>query len=279
MGLEFLSFLCQKQARMPAICLSTLRVEKPWGRRTLGHGFVDCVAQDPPIGEIWFEAPAGMAAELMIKYLFTSERLSVQVHPNDVQARAAGHAHGKEEAWIILEAEPGATIAIGPKRSVSREEWRVAALDGSIIDLLDWKPVKAGDAIYLEAGTVHAIGGEIVLIEIQQNIDLTYRFYDYGRPRPLHLEESVAVARGEPVSVPNVPDDGRLLSSGKFSVDRWKGAYNQVLKGPAWLVPIKGAGHIDGMDWQGGQCWFVNGDAQLTCGPECELLIARITRD
>src|SRR3546814_2738640 len=90
---------------------------------------------------------------------------------------------GKDEAWLILAAEPDSTIALGTKRPVGREELRDAALDGSIEDLLDWKPVKAGDFYYSPAGTVHAIGAGITLIEVQQNVDLTYRLYDYGRPR------------------------------------------------------------------------------------------------
>lgn len=107
--------------------------------------------------------------------LFTAEKLSVQVHPDDAFARDHGFRRGKDEAWLILAAEPGATIALGTLEVMSREELRAAALDGSIEHKLFWKPVKTGDVLYSPAGTVHAIGGGLTLIEVQQNIDLTQR--------------------------------------------------------------------------------------------------------
>lgn len=169
-------------------------VEKPWGRTSLPPIF------DPPpnmrVGEIWFTG--GGDLPLLAKCIFTSERLSVQVHPDDAQARARGLHHGKTECWYILGAEPGATIGLGFKRALSEDELRGAALDGSIEALLDWRPVDAGDFIFVPAGTVHAIGGGLSLLEFQQNSDVTYRLYDYGRPRAIHVDEAVAVARREP---------------------------------------------------------------------------------
>jgi len=132
-----------------------------------------------------------------VKYIFTSEKLSVQVHPNDAQAGRAGEFDtGKEERRLVIDAEPGATLGIGFKEPISADAMRAAALDGSIADLLAWHPVRAGD-FCIPAGTVHAIGAGVSLIEIQQNSDITYRLYDYGRPRSLHLDKGVAVARGE----------------------------------------------------------------------------------
>jgi mannose-6-phosphate isomerase len=164
-------------------------VEKPWGRTSLPPMF------DPPrgqrIGEVWFTG--GGDLPLLAKYIFTSERLSIQVHPNDKQARARGLPSGKTECWYILDAEPDATIALGLTREVSAEELREAALDGSIEQLMQWRPVSAGDFILVPPGTIHAIGAGISLLEFQQNADVTYRLYDYGRPRELHLDDSVAV--------------------------------------------------------------------------------------
>jgi mannose-6-phosphate isomerase len=177
--------------------LGARTVEKPWGRADLPAQFANS-GRGRKIGEIWFEGPEASALPLLVKYIFTSEKLSVQVHPDDAQARARGQANGKTECWYILEAEEDAAIALGFKEPLDAEGMRQAALDGSIEQLMDWKPVHAGDFFYVPAGTVHAIGAGISLIEIQQQSDVTYRLYDYGRPRELHLEDGIAVARGEP---------------------------------------------------------------------------------
>lgn len=177
--------------------LETKAVEKVWGRRNLPPPFTEVgdASTAEPVGEIWFEPPPELR-QVLVKYLFTSEKLSVQVHPSDAEAPAQGR--GKEECWLVLDAQPGATLAIGFKQAVTREAMRAAALDGSIEDLLEWHPVKAGDFFYLPAGTVHAIGPGLTLVEVQQNSDITYRLYDYGRPRELHLDEGVKVAEGKP---------------------------------------------------------------------------------
>ncbi len=165
-------------------------VEKPWGRTELPPMFD--APKDQRIGEVWFTGGADLP--LLAKYIFTSERLSVQVHPDDEQARARGLPHGKTECWYILEADPGSTLGLGLKREVSAEELRSAALDGSIEGLLDWRTVQPGDFFLVPPGTIHAIGGGLSLIEFQQNADVTYRLYDYGRPRELHLDDAVDVA-------------------------------------------------------------------------------------
>jgi mannose-6-phosphate isomerase len=184
---------------MTAKRLTTHRVEKPWGRHRLWPGFADPPADGEPIGEIWFQDEGDDTPELLVKYLFTAEKLSIQVHPDDAAARASGHARGKDEAWVILDAEPDSTIAIGTRAPVSHETLRAAALDGSIETLVDWKPVKAGEVYYSPAGTVHAIGAGITVVEVQQNVDLTYRLYDYGRPRELHLDAGIAVSDAIPL--------------------------------------------------------------------------------
>ncbi|SFG47965.1 mannose-6-phosphate isomerase, type 1 [Novosphingobium sp. CF614] len=175
------------------------QVEKPWGRDALPAPFVTPEGQR--IGEIWFEPPPGLP-DLLVKYIFTSEKLSVQVHPSDAQTLAKGLGRqGKEECWLILAAEPGATLGIGFERTISGDAMREAALDGSIEGLLTWHEVSPGDFFYIPANTVHAIGAGVSLIEVQQNSDITYRLYDYGRPRELHLDEGIEVSIGEPYAM------------------------------------------------------------------------------
>lgn len=266
---------------MASVRLATIRVEKPWGRRRLWPGFANPAPDEQPVGEIWFDAPGSRDPELLVKYLFTSERLSIQVHPDDAQARARGFARGKDEAWVILDALPGATIALGTVRPVSREELSAAALDGSIEALMDWKPVATGDVIYSPANTVHAIGAGITLIEVQQNVDLTYRLYDYGRPRELHLDDGIAVSDPVPFVVsPLRPESspGRqiLCDTDKFVLERWtwSGRRSLALAANGWLVPVKGKGQIDGAPFCAGECWMIDGEARLSIDPASEVLFA-----
>jgi len=261
--------------------LSTIRVEKPWGRRQLWPGFADPASGEPPVGEIWFDAPASCDPELLVKYLFTSERLSIQVHPDDAQARAGGFARGKDEAWVILDAQPAAAIALGTVRPVSREELRAAALDGSIEALMDWKPVAAGDVIYSPANTIHAIGAGITLIEVQQNVDLTYRLYDYGRPRELHLEDGIAVSDPVPFVVPLLGPDmepGRriLAETGKFVLERWtwSGTRRLELRADGWLIPVNGTGQVDDAPFAAGECWMIDVGASLSLDAGSDVLFA-----
>jgi len=177
-----------------AVKLSRSSVEKPWGRTTLPPAFD--APEGQRVGEVWFTGGADLP--LLAKYIFTSEKLSIQVHPDDEQARSRGLAQGKAECWYIIDAEPGATLGLGLREAVSAEALRNAALGGSIERLMKWRPVAPGDFFYVPPGTIHAIGAGISLLEFQQNADITYRLYDYGRPRELHLEDGVAVARREP---------------------------------------------------------------------------------
>ncbi len=244
-------------------------VGRVWGRTDLPAGFPRLDA-DLPVGEIWFEPPADAA--LLVKYLFTAERLSIQVHPDDEAARAIGLPRGKDEAWFILDAEPGARIGLGLTRAVSRAALRAAALDGSIETLLDWRPVRPGELLYSPAGTIHAIGGGISLIEIQQNLDLTYRLYDYGRPRELHLDEGVAVADPGPWTPAPAPEDRRVLAAGgAFRVERWR--QGGTLRGPAAVVPLEAAGRIGGEPLATGAAWHVE-DAVEIAGEGIDLLAA-----
>lgn len=254
---------------MTATRLRAVPVERVWGRTDLPEGFPR-LGEGVPVGEIWFEPPADAA--LLVKYLFTAERLSIQVHPDDEAARARGLPRGKDEAWYVLDAEPGARIGLGLTHEVSRDALREAALDGSIEHLLDWRPVGKGEILYSPAGTIHAIGGGISLIEIQQNLDVTYRLYDYGRPRELHLEDGIAVASPGPWTAPPVPADGKVLAAGSaFRIERWtRGGW---LQGPAVVVPLAAQGTIDGAPLATGAAWDVTDGAELA-GEGLDLLAA-----
>jgi mannose-6-phosphate isomerase len=242
------------------------QVERVWGRRDLPRAFAPPEAGGDPIGEIWFEDEA--AAPLLVKYLFTSERLSIQVHPDDAAARARGHRRGKDEAWYVLDAEPGATIGLGLTRRVSPEALRAAALDGSIETLLDWRAVAAGDVFYSPAGTIHAIGAGLSLVEIQQNLDLTYRLYDYGRPRELHLDDAVAVADPSPFASsppPPAAEPGRatLAEGGAFTLERWQGARRAELPAGSVLIPLAAGGTLDGRPLAPATVWAAEGVVRL----------------
>jgi mannose-6-phosphate isomerase len=196
------------------LLLRPLLVERLWGRCDLG-GWVGMARTpgDRPVGEAWLSdlacevrdgvtlaallAVAGgepPAPPLLAKLLFTDAPLSVQVHPTDAAAAAAGLASGKDEAWHVLEAAPGAMVWIGFRGPVSAEALRAAAADGSVLALMRQHAVRAGDTILVPAGTVHAIGGGLVLLEAQDAIDVTWRLYDHGRPRPLQIDAAMAVA-------------------------------------------------------------------------------------
>jgi mannose-6-phosphate isomerase len=265
---------------MPATKLSTIRINKPWGRHVLWPGFEDAPADGEPVGEIWYKvADSAPEPELLVKYLFTSERLSIQVHPDDNAARAAGYPRGKDEAWLILAAEPDATIALGTCYPVSPAELRAAAFDGSIETLMDWRSVQAGDVIYSPAGTVHAIGAGLTLIEVQQNVDLTYRLYDYGRPRELDLDAGVAVSNpvpfvDSPAPIQATPDREILVEGGKFVIERLLGVGERTLACSGWIIPVTGSGHIDGQPFSAGDCWYVEGTGQVSLEQGSDVLLA-----
>jgi mannose-6-phosphate isomerase len=226
-------------------------VEKPWGRTSLPPIFSPPVGER--IGEVWFEGVGDLP--LLAKYLFTSERLSVQVHPDDEQAQARGLARGKSECWYILDADPGATLALGFKRELDKEELRASALDGSIVDLIQWHPVAAGDFFSVPPGTVHAIGGGISLLEFQQNSDVTYRLYDYGRPRELHLDDGVAVAKGQPYDPAlkfHPTGELTLVDGPHFTLVR---TTEDALRGRLrWSMPLGGAIQAGGDSAVAGEC-------------------------
>jgi mannose-6-phosphate isomerase len=197
---------------------------------------------------------------LLVKLLFPNDRLSVQVHPDDAQAQAMGQPRGKTECWYVLEAEPGATIALGLKAGATVESVRAAIAAGTLERLMEWVPVEVGDMVFVDAGTVHAIGPGVVFLETQQTCDVTFRMYDYGRPRELHVEQALRAMKLETEAgkVAPVAMDGftRLIEQKYFVVDRYDipGVGEVVVK-------VEGAGCLVGL----------TGSAAVIGGPEGEV--------
>ena len=245
-------------------------VEKPWGRNDLPSAFA--APDGKRIGEIWYESDESPTLPLLVKWLFTSEKLSIQVHPTDAQAAARGLPSGKEECWYIVDAEPGAVLGIGTKRPLDAEELRAASLSGDIEDLIEWKPVKAGDYFYIPAGTVHAIGAGITLVEVQQHADITYRLFDYGRPRELHLDDGVAVSRAGPYTDLRHGNAvaGKSLVDGPFfrlhlldDGTHWR---RDGASGPFWIAPTQGTAEVNGAIVNTGDCFLTSEIGSLSIG-------------
>ena len=242
-----------------------------WGARSLAPLFPQRAAESEPIGEVWLtgndcrfadgpfageklgEAWDAMPPEwtgtrlrgdgpfpLLVKFIFPEDKLSVQVHPDDDYARRHESRRGgigKTEMWYAVSAPSGAEVLVGLKPEVTPELFREAVVRGTVEDCLERIPVRAGDVIYVPAGTPHTIGPGVVFCEIQQNSDLTYRVFDYhrtdrsGKPRELHIEKALDVIRFgeqaggkiEPVRIPRgAVAETYLLACRYFAVERWE---------------------------------------------------------
>jgi mannose-6-phosphate isomerase len=198
---------------------------RPWGTLDLSPIYPNHKFEEK-IGEAWLTGDAGKVANgplsgqsladlslkygrelvgdtaldpkrfpLLLKFLFPHEKLSVQVHPDDQAARRAGLPCGKTECWYVVQARPGAQIALGLKPGVTREQFERAINEKRAEEVLNWINVYAGEMIYVTGGTVHTLGPGSIMLETQQQSDTTYRLYDYGRPRDLHLKEGLAVIK------------------------------------------------------------------------------------
>jgi mannose-6-phosphate isomerase len=228
-------------------------VNRVWGWTNLNPWFTES-AQTDPIGEVWLTgddcvaetgpwaglklseifvqhrvpmigptAP-GEGSPLLIKVLFAREKLSVQVHPDDAMARKYGFPRGKTECWYALSADPGAQVACGLKPGVTVEKVRAAIADGSLEQDLNVIPIEAGEMIFVDSGTVHAIWPGSVILETQQNSDITYRMFDYGRPRELHIGKSLEAMRlsthAGKIEPRILPDRTLLLDKKYFRIER-----------------------------------------------------------
>ena len=243
---------------------------KPWGVADL-HPFSSAKHDDQAVGEIWFErsVEGAPASSLLLKLLFTSQPLSIQVHPNDAYAQSLGLPNGKTEAWHVLSAAPEAKVALGLKRSLTPLLLEQAIDDGSIAELVVWRSVQAGDTILVPAGTIHAIGEGLIVAEIQQRSDATFRIFDYGRGRELHIDRAIAVSIAEPADAQLTPrrltDTRTLLASNPyFTFEKIDLASNSVwqlnAKQETWLLVIAGGGSADSFDVAAGDVIFAQSD-------------------
>jgi mannose-6-phosphate isomerase len=211
------------------------------------------------IGEIWFEASE--TVPLLVKLLFTSDLLSVQVHPGDEYARQHENSRGKTEMWHILRADPGARIAAGLKESVSAERLRAACVSGEVESMLQWTEVHPGDTFFIPAGTIHAIGAGIVACEVQQLSDVTYRLYDYGRGRELHLDRGMEVVKPDAWDARALPGSQgsgpRLLKACQyFRTERLSVNGEEQCPSPArntLYIALEGEGTIAGLPFTAGE--------------------------
>jgi mannose-6-phosphate isomerase len=229
-------------------------VGRVWGYQDLRPWYDRVAAAGEPLGEVWLtgddcvvatgahaaqtlgalfaEAPEAMlgahagaaGSPLLVKMIFAREKLSVQVHPDDAMAQKYGEPRGKTECWYALAAEPGAQVAAGLKPGVTLDQIKSGIHDGTLEESLNILPIDAGDMVFVDAGTVHAIWPGSILLETQQNCDLTYRMYDYGRPRELHIEKSLEatrlVTRAGKVAPVQLEDRTVLIDVEYFRVER-----------------------------------------------------------
>jgi mannose-6-phosphate isomerase len=252
---------------------------KPWGVADL-HPWSSIDISGDPVGELWFvraDKNAPIPA-LLLKLLFTSEPLSIQVHPDDEFARSIGLPNGKTEAWYVLAANPGARVALGLKRHLTPPELRAAIRDGSIAGLTQWRPVAKGDIIFVPSGTIHAIGAGIVLAEIQQRSDTTFRLFDYGRQRELHEDGAVAVSNAGPAQTQSGPQRltaarTALIASPHFVLERIDLQANSNwaldIDRETWILVIEGNGRIGMMNTTVGDAIFIEADRTgIEVGPD-----------
>jgi len=247
-------------------------VQKPWGVADLRPW--NRADQDGSrlVGEIWYERPGTPALDpsLLLKLLFTSQPLSIQVHPDDAYAQAMGLPRGKTEAWYILTAAPGAKVALGLKKRLAPRQLREAIEDGSIAGLVAWRTVLPGDVVFVPAGAIHAIGAGLVVAEIQQRSDATFRMFDFGRKRELHVANAVAVADVVPAEIGVKPkrltEERTLLASNPhFAFERIELAPGSTLRLEAeretWLLVVSGSGHAGKFDVATGDAVFAQSES------------------
>jgi mannose-6-phosphate isomerase len=267
--------------------------ERVWGRENLAP-FFPVTPRNEHIGEVWFTVEENLTSlnqtlgqlikdhpeilgsgadprypgicPLLLKLLFTNSRLSVQVHPDDDYAQKHHQSLGKTEAWYVLEANPLGKIAVGFRASLSREELWEAAHSDEIEKLLDWRKVTQGDVVYVPAGTVHALGEGLAICEIQENSDLTYRLYDFGRGRELHLDHALNVAHLGPhdhqaTPVPLADWRDELVACRYFRLERLKPKPSiRIERGLPYyllLLCVKGTGTIADKEVAAGQAWLL----------------------
>lgn len=250
-----------------------------------GQTLTDYIAQNPGcLGENCAKYPE---FPLLVKLIDAKGDLSIQVHPDDAYALQHEHQYGKTEMWYVLDAEPGAVLYYGFAHEISAEELAARVQNNTLTEVLGTVPVHKGDVFYIPAGTVHAIGKGIVLAEIQQNSNVTYRVYDYGRlgadgkPRALHVDKALAVAR----RTPPAPQDfgGHLGRCQYFTVDLYEGDFSDTVTAASFvsLLVVDGQGTLQNggqtLPLQKGDSVFLPaGSGDYTVRGGCKILATRV---
>ena len=254
-------------------------VDKPWGSMDL-RPWSELRHDGAAIGELWFQRADMNAPEpaLLLKLLFTTQALSIQVHPNDTFAHSLGLANGKTEAWYVLSATPQARIAVGLKRRLTSLQLRSSIEDGSISEQVQWRAVLRDDVIFVPAGTIHAIGAGLVIAEIQQRSDATFRLFDYGRQRELHADNAVAAADAGPAGRQTAAtrlSDARtvLVTSPHFVLERIdlppRSTWDLHAQRETWVLVLDGRAKIGLMNAFVGEAVFLDAEqAGIEAGPE-----------
>jgi mannose-6-phosphate isomerase len=277
---------------------------------------VDCkVASGPFTGktlrQAWGEMPSEWRGErlaavvdfpLLVKFIFPTDKLSIQVHPNDAYAstheKAAG-GRGKTEMWHVVSAHSGAQVLVGLKPGVDREKFREALEQQTLENLFQAVPVQAGETLFVPAGTPHTIGSGMVICEVQEYSDLTYRVYDYGRveangkPRELHIEKALEVmefggrASGKVTALP-LPAPGAtrslLVACNFFATERWECFERAEITVDSarfeLVVILEGSGSLSWPDsavrYHRGECWLVPAsEGRIDIQPEARTSLIR----
>jgi mannose-6-phosphate isomerase len=282
--------------QIQANALAPFRIEpqfvgRVWGFQDLRPWYDRAAEAGLPIGEVWLTGDECLVATgpyagqslsavfameakvllgtqapspespLLLKVIFAKEKLSVQVHPDDKMAQKYGQPRGKTECWYALAADAGAQVAVGLRPGVTVEQVKLGISAGTLEESLNMLPVTAGEMIFVDAGTVHAIWPGSILLETQQNCDLTYRMYDYGRGRELHIEKSLEAmrldTRAGKVQPSDLADRTILLDSEYFRIERLgvqgtltdaelrgDGVSGDARAGLAYLFATAGSGRI-----------------------------------
>lgn len=276
----------------------------PAGQSRVSGGEFDGMA----LGEYLRENPGAAGANcggfenfpVLIKFIDAKEPLSIQVHPSDAYALQEEGEYGKTEMWYVMDCEPGASLYFGVNREVGREEFARRIAENTLLEVLNKVDVHPGDVFFIEAGTIHAIGGGILICEIQQNSNCTYRVYDYGRvgadgnPRELHVDKALAVSKLTPSDTsgrqgPVVPMLGgcgqRLASCKYFTTFRYQVERRAVLEADGGsflsLVVIEGQGLVSGPEnavpFKAGDSLFVPaGTGRVAISGPCTVVATRV---
>lgn len=246
--------------------VGAISCKKPWGVAD-PRPWAQPSSDGTFVGELWYELTdkQRLPTSLLLKLLFTSQPLSIQVHPDDAFARSIGQPNGKSEAWYVVTAAAGAMVAVGLNKSCSSLQLRRSIEDGSIVGLVAWQSVSAGDVVSVPAGTIHAIGAGLVIAEIQQRSDTTFRLFDYGRSRALHVDQAVAVAHTGPAAMqvrPTAISDQRtlLVANSHFVLERVvlppMSSWVFEAASETWLLVLNGTVTVGSIDLRAGSAIY-----------------------